>query len=1031
MLGLPNAKAQNAWGYVNTIGFDPNLWEDMTTGANAAHRDQVVTLPFKFNFMGFLYNEVKVTQYSSINFVTPESPNLTEATTSASINPYFCRTRTVALTPNADWHWKVLGTPGNRVFVCEVRLIIDGWGSDLYYQVRLAETSNQLIVIYKPNTSLQPNDILGAFTVRGQKRPAATIDSTGDWHSIEVAMRWPNNYKCYTLTPDTMPMCAATNFVRCRKISPGQVVFWWDREAQDSCYKVRYSTSIAEEGIEMTTIDTFVQLPLTYGQCWFVEMNTVCQNGEESRAARYRYNNTFSSNSSLVYWNLADANVICCTGSAYNPRSDIGRVDLGPDNIRSSCHTVHSYALEHDYETSYLLPVVPCGYTHTVRLGNSGTGGGESIKYKFNVDTNDFSLLMVNYALVQQDPSHNPEEKPRFSLKITDITGAVIDECYDINFISGMGNSGWRNGRPGTKWIDWQTIGLDLSSMHGRTIFVDFENCDCTRGGHFGYAYFCMRGEKKEITTEVCGDGQQAMLHAPSGFLYRWFRPNNPVDTLGTSDTYLATGGGTFMCECMFKHNPQCSFTISATPSPQYPRSLFTYDTTNLDNCHHQYRFHNHSVIALDSNLTQLTDLPCHSFRWTFDDGTTTQEENPTHVFTSGHHWAELSAMLNNDQCSHVSRQEFYMPQEPATISDSMCAGGTYTFEGHTFDTPGEHHFETDCFSYTLHLSTYNYSHHEIEDTTCEGDIYHLGNGNFTTEGHHLATFTAANGCDSTVGVTLHLRPRPSKEIELFHSCHAEAYYYYQAQLQLADSAYQVAGSQTYISPDGIIMRWTPQDTTSPMPYYWNDSLLRIDVANGSIYYILYTYTDLPQCPTTDTVALFPAEEILADMQLWPGHLTTDRLDYWAQDLSHNANKRIWMIDGIRQSDTTRRLYASARPDADSVVVKLIAYNNSCQDSTEKTLQVLRHLLMFPNVFTPSLSINNTFGPAYNNVSDYELWIYDRRGDLVYHTTGILQPWDGTYEGTPCRQETYVYTCSYTTAEYGKNRQVGTVTLLR
>lgn len=1026
MIGAPSAKAQNAWGYHTITGHDPSLWEDMTSGANTEFRDQAVELPFKFYFMGYLYNEVKVTQAGMVRFCTPSSPNLSEAGNRAYFSPYYSRHRPVVFALNADWKWKVLGTPGNRVFVCEVKITFLSWAENLYYQVRLAEANNQLTITYQPTTTAQPSAVTGSCMLCGQQRQPAYINDTGAWNSRETQMRWPDSNKFYTFIPDTAQRCAATNFVRCRQTGPGQVLFWWDREAQDSCYRVRYASSDEAAETELITVDTFVQLPLNRGQCWFVKLNAVCQNGQDSPDIRYRYNNIFDNNA-FVYWDLTAPNTNCY--STGHP----GRVDYGPEDINLSCHTVHSNAYEYDEETRYQMPVVPCGYTHTVRLGNNLADGGiDKIRYTIDVDTDLFSLLMVNYALVQQDPTnHHESEKPRFSLKITNNSGTVISNCYDINFISGLGDSYWHNGQPGTKWHNWQTIGIDLSSLHGQRIRVEFENRDCSLGGHFGYSYFCMRGEKKEIKAEVCGNGLQAVLRAPSGFIYRWFRPDDPETTLGTSDTLLATGGGTFSCECKFTHNPECGFTINVTPIPQYPRSLFTYDTTNLDMCHHEFRFHNHSAIALDSNLTQITDQPCHSFLWTFDDGTTSREENPTHVFTSGSHWAELSAMLNNGQCSHVSRQEFSMPLEPVTLSDSMCAGGTYTYNGFLFDTPGEHHFETDCYAYTLHLSTYNYSHHEIADTVCEGETYHLGNGSFATEGHHLATLTAANGCDSTIGISLHLRPLPSKEVELFHSCHGEAYYYYKSELQLADSAYQVAGSQTYISPDGIIVRWTPQDTSSPMPYYWNDSILRVDVVNGSTYYLYYTYTDQPQCPTNDTVVLFPADKILADMQLWPEHLNSDHLDFWAQDLSLNSNKRKWLIDGILQADTTRRLYASARPDADSVVVKLIAYNNSCQDSTEGVLAVQRHLLMFPNVFTPTQGINNTFGPVYNNVNDYELWIYDRRGALVFHTTDILQSWNGTHNGTPCRQETYVYTCTYTTVEYGPGRQVGTVTLLR
>ena len=78
-----------------------------------------------------------------------------------------------------------------------------------------------------------------------------------------------------------------------------------------------------------------------------------------------------------------------------------------------------------------------------------------------------------------------------------------------------------------------------------------------------------------------------------------------------------------------------------------------------------------------------------------------------------------------------------------------------------------------------------------------------------------------------------------------------------------------------------------------------------------------------------------------------------------------------------------------------------------------------------------SLSKNNTFGPIGSNVTDYELWIFDRRGCLVFHSTDFNEVWDGTSNGIACRQETYAYTCRYTTPTNDKLTMTGTVTLVR
>ena len=74
---------------------------------------------------------------------------------------------------------------------------------------------------------------------------------------------------------------------------------------------------------------------------------------------------------------------------------------------------------------------------------------------------------------------------------------------------------------------------------------------------------------------------------------------------------------------------------------------------------------------------------------------------------------------------------------------------------------------------------------------------------------------------------------------------------------------------------------------------------------------------------------------------------------------------------------------------------------------------------------------------SFFTVNDYEyfhIYIYNRRGELVYESDDVKFKWDGTRlsDGEPLPQGTYVYTCRYrkpglnTLSEFN-----GTVTLIR
>jgi len=90
-------------------------------------------------------------------------------------------------------------------------------------------------------------------------------------------------------------------------------------------------------------------------------------------------------------------------------------------------------------------------------------------------------------------------------------------------------------------------------------------------------------------------------------------------------------------------------------------------------------------------------------------------------------------------------------------------------------------------------------------------------------------------------------------------------------------------------------------------------------------------------------------------------------------------------------------------------------------------------ILMVPNVFTPGREDNNRFRVVANEfITDVRVWIYDRRGILIKEFDGLTEDWDGTHDGQPLRQETYVYYIRYKDTKVdGWKTMKGTVTLVR
>lgn len=112
---------------------------------------------------------------------------------------------------------------------------------------------------------------------------------------------------------------------------------------------------------------------------------------------------------------------------------------------------------------------------------------------------------------------------------------------------------------------------------------------------------------------------------------------------------------------------------------------------------------------------------------------------------------------------------------------------------------------------------------------------------------------------------------------------------------------------------------------------------------------------------------------------------------------------------------------------------------NGCTDSD--TIQILveniNHEIYFPNAFTPnSDGINDVFKPVGTKVfiTDYNLKIFNRWGQLLFETSDPDEGWDGSYNGEPCQIAAYTYVMSYRSESCVTNLNeniTGTITLIR
>jgi gliding motility-associated-like protein len=113
--------------------------------------------------------------------------------------------------------------------------------------------------------------------------------------------------------------------------------------------------------------------------------------------------------------------------------------------------------------------------------------------------------------------------------------------------------------------------------------------------------------------------------------------------------------------------------------------------------------------------------------------------------------------------------------------------------------------------------------------------------------------------------------------------------------------------------------------------------------------------------------------------------------------------------------------------------VKLLAFNETCSNEISKDVIVVdADTLFMPNVFTPNGDgLNETYGAVGFGLKEYNLFIYNRWGELLFTAEQINQKWDGRFREKDCAEGVYFFILSAASNAGRSYNLNGTLQLLR
>jgi len=113
----------------------------------------------------------------------------------------------------------------------------------------------------------------------------------------------------------------------------------------------------------------------------------------------------------------------------------------------------------------------------------------------------------------------------------------------------------------------------------------------------------------------------------------------------------------------------------------------------------------------------------------------------------------------------------------------------------------------------------------------------------------------------------------------------------------------------------------------------------------------------------------------------------------------------------------------------------VVKTNHGCLDTVTKSVIIGPDIIVYiPNAYSPNNSgpsKNNKFRVVASGYKDFNIFVFNRWGEILYTSNDINEGWDGRYLGKECQQDVYVYQVNMVSWSDEIYKYNGTITLIR
>lgn len=204
----------------------------------------------------------------------------------------------------------------------------------------------------------------------------------------------------------------------------------------------------------------------------------------------------------------------------------------------------------------------------------------------------------------------------------------------------------------------------------------------------------------------------------------------------------------------------------------------------------------------------------------------------------------------------------------------------------------------------------------------------------------------------------------------------------------------------------------------SPYNYFWSGNGIDAtgvevtDLCAGD--YNLYVQ-DVNGCNQSENMTISQPSPIIASFYTEETEVSILNTEVNFVNTSQGASNYEWDFDDNSQTSNEINPMHNFPDEPGIYNVQLVAFNdNNCSDTVYGLVRINDELIFYvPNTFTPDADQHNElFVPIFYSgyePGDYNFMIFNRWGELIFKTRSPNIGWDGTYQGLPAVEGTYVW----------------------